>query len=390
MTNFRLALRNLLGAGTRTWLNVTVLSFAFVAIIYVQGLLQGTWRQAQDAVIRSECAGGQYWQTDYDPFDPVSLTDAHAPVPPVLADMARQGKAVPVLVTQGSIYPAGRVRPVLLKGIDPDQKLLDLPTRSLAGADGELPAFIGGQMAQSTGLKTGDLVTVEWRDAHGTFDARQLHIVQVMNTIVQEIDVGQVWLPLAQLQQMTAMEGEATLVTVSRDTKSPAAIPGWTFRSPGYLLKDMRAVIQSKSASSSIMFVILMLLAMLAIFDTQVLSIFRRRREMGTLMALGMTRGGVIRLFTIEGAMHGVLAALVAALYGIPLLVWTARTGFAMPSATQSMGFNVGSRIFPAYGAGLVLGTTILVLVVTTIVSYMPTRRISKLKPTDALRGKWT
>jgi len=390
VTNFRLALRNLLGAGTRTWLNVTVLSFAFVAIIYVQGLLQGTWRQAQDAVIRSECAGGQYWQTDYDPFDPVSLTDAHAPVPPVLADMARQGKAVPVLVTQGSIYPAGRVRPVLLKGIDPDQKLLDLPTRSLAGADGELPAFIGGQMAQSTGLKTGDLVTVEWRDAHGTFDARQLHIVQVMNTIVQEIDVGQVWLPLAQLQQMTAMEGEATLVTVSRDTKSPAAIPGWTFRSPGYLLKDMRAVIQSKSASSSIMFVILMLLAMLAIFDTQVLSIFRRRREMGTLMALGMTRGGVIRLFTIEGAMHGVLAALVAALYGIPLLVWTARTGFAMPSATQSMGFNVGSRIFPAYGAGLVLGTTILVLVVTTIVSYMPTRRISKLKPTDALRGKWT
>lgn len=390
MTTLRLALRNLLGAGTRTWLNVTVLSFAFVAIIYVQGLLQGTWRQAQDAVIRSECAGGQYWQTAYDPFDPVSLTDAHAPVPAQLADMARQGKAVPVLVTQGSIYPAGRERPVLLKGIDPDQKLLDLPTKSLAAADGELPAFIGGQMAQSTGLKTGDLVTVEWRDAHGTFDARQLHIVQVMNTIVQEIDVGQVWLPLSQLQQMTAMEGEATLVTVARDAKSPPAIPGWTFRSPGYLLKDMRALIQSKSASSSVMFVILMLLAMLAIFDTQVLSIFRRRREMGTLMALGMTRGGVIRLFTIEGAMHGVLAALVAALYGIPLLVWTARTGFAMPTATQSMGFNVGSRIFPAYGAGLVLGTTILVLAVTTIVSYMPTRRIAKLKPTDALRGKWS
>ena len=415
MTLFRLALRNLLGAGTRTWLNVTVLSFAFVAIIYVQGLLQGTWRQAQDAVIRSECAGGQYWQTAYDPFDPVSLTDAHAPLPAQLADMARQGKAVPVLVTQGSIYPADRVRPVLLKGIDPGQKLLDMPTAYLAGdtrqgtrsrteavrvmspSDSghvpvmdEIPALIGGQMAQSTGLKTGDLVTVEWRDAHGTFDARQLHIVQVMNTIVQEIDVGQVWLPLTQLQQMTAMEGEATLVTVARDAKSPPAIPGWTFRSPGYLLKDMRAVIQSKSASSSIMFVVLMLLAMLAIFDTQVLSIFRRRREMGTLMALGMTRGGVIRLFTIEGAMHGVLAALVAALYGIPLLVWTARTGFAMPTATQSMGFNVGSRIFPAYGAGLVLGTTILVLVVTTIVSYMPTRRIAKLKPTDALRGKWT
>ena len=36
------------------------------------------------------------------------------------------------------------------------------------------------------------------------------------------------------------------------------------------------------------------------------------------------------------------------------------------------------------------LGTTALVLVVTTIVSYLPTRRIAPLKPTDALRGRLT
>lgn len=390
MTTLRLALRNLLGAGTRTWLDAVVLSFSFVAIIYVQGLLEGTWRQAENAVVRSECAGGQYWLAAYDPFDPVSLTDAHAPLPAPLAEMVRQGKAAPVLITQGSIYPEDRERPVLLKGIDPDQKLLDLPTQSLAGGNGEVPAFIGSQMARSTGLKVGDNVTVEWRDAHGTFDARRIHITQIMNTIVPEIDVGQVWLPLAQLRQMNAMDGEATIVVVARDTKSFPEIPGWTFRGPDYLLKDMRELIKFKSMSSSVLYVILMLLAMLAIFDTQVLSTFRRRREMGTLMALGMTRGGVIRLFTVEGALHGVLAALVAALYGIPLLVWTARTGFAMPAATQSMGFTVAARILPEYGAGLVIGTTLLVLVVTTIVSFMPTRRIAKLKPTDALRGKWS
>jgi len=105
-------------------------------------------------------------------------------------------------------------------------------------------------------------------------------------------------------------------------------------------------------------------------------------------MAMGFTRAKVIRLFTIEGAMHAVLAALVAALYGIPFLTWFAKTGWPLPESMDSYGFAIGEKIFPVYSAGLVVGTTLLILVVTTLVSFLPTRKIAKLKPTDALRGK--
>jgi putative ABC transport system permease protein len=66
---------------------------------------------------------------------------------------------------------------------------------------------------------------------------------------------------------------------------------------------------------------------MLAVFDTQVLSIFRRQKEIGTYIALGYTRREVVGLFTVEGAMHSVLAAVVAALYGFPFLWWQAKGG---------------------------------------------------------------
>ena len=49
---------------------------------------------------------------------------------------------------------------------------------------------------------------------------------------------------------------------------------------------------------------------MLAIFDTQILSIFRRQKEIGTYVALGYTRREVVGLFTVEGTMHAVLAAI--------------------------------------------------------------------------------
>ena len=72
-----------------------------------------------------------------------------------------------------------------------------------------------------------------------------------------------------------------------------------------------------KSVGGIVLYIILLSLAMLAIFDTQVLSIFRRQKEIGTYIALGMTRGQVVGLFTIEGSLNSVLAGLLAALYGI-------------------------------------------------------------------------
>ena len=139
---------------------------------------------------------------------------------------------------------------------------------------------------------------------------------------------------------------------------------------------------------SSVFSLLVFAMALLAIFDTQVLSIFRRRREMGTLMALGMARRNLIGLFTLEGAFHGILALIVGAIYGIPLMVLTATKGIPMPDMAGATGMAMASKMYPVYGMPLWVGATALVLVTVTIVSYLPTRKVSKLKPTDALRGK--
>jgi ABC-type lipoprotein release transport system permease subunit len=384
----RLAIRNILGAGIRTWLNVLVLSLAFVAIIWTQGLYVGMGEQITHAMVDAEIGGGQYWQMQYDPYDPLSLPDAHAVIPESLQNMIEKKEATPILILQGTIYPKGRFMPVLIKGIDPKQAILTLPSHFLDQQDADLPALIGNRMSQNTGLKVGDSVTIRWRDARGTFDARDIQIVQVMNTSVQSIDQGQVWLPLSIIQELSKMSNQASLIVVAKDAQDTPTISGWNFRDLDYLLEDVKMVVKSKTVGASILYAVLMALAMLAIFDTQVLSIFRRKKEMGTLMALGFTRIRVIRLFTLEGALHGVLAALVAAMYGIPLLAMFAKQGWTLPQAMDSYGFAIGEKLFPTYSAGLIAGTTVLVLITTTIVSFLPTRKIARLKPTEALRGR--
>jgi len=389
MMLLKLAVKNLVGAGLRTWLNVFVLSLSFVLIIFTQGLIQGMNKQAEEAMIASEVGGGHLQHPAYDPYDPLSLSDAHGPIPAPLAALAASGKAAAVLVAQGTIYPEGRLYTVLIKGIDPGQSVLNIPTSFLAAPSDstEIPVLIGSRMAKTTGLKKGDTFTLQWRDARGTFDALDATVVEVFSTSVQTVDGGQIWVPLARLRAMTGLEGEATFVVLAPGTPVPRA-GDWVLRSRDDFLADLHALVKTKTVGSTIVYVIFLALAMLAIFDTQVLSIFRRRREMGTLMALGFTRGRVIGLFTLEGMLNGVLGALVAAVYGIPLLTWIARTGWAMPAGVDSYGFAIGERLFPSFGLGLVIGTTLLVLLTTTVVSFLPTRRIARLKPTDALRGR--
>ncbi len=388
MVTLKLALRNLLGAGLRTWLNVIVLSMSYVMIIMSQGIIRGWDKQATRDTIDWEIGGGQYWHQAYDPFDPFTIIDSHGIPSESIQNKIQGGELTPILVSQATIYPEGRIQSVLLKGIDPDQKVLDIPTESLNTDIGEIPAVIGTRMAKNAKLDVGDYVTVRWRDVNETFDASEIKIVGMMKTSVGNIDMGQIWIPITRLQEMLQMPGEATLMVSAKESTTLGSVDGWVFKDQDFLLQDLKAVIQSKLIGQSIFYVILLFLAMLAIFDTQIFAIFRRRKEIGTLIALGMTRNRVIRLFTMEGAIHGVLAALMSAVWGIPVLAWLASTGWAMPQAADDFGMSIAEKIYPYYSIGLVLGTTFIVMTAVTIVSFLPTRRIAKLKPTDAIRGK--
>ncbi|MGB9747271.1 MAG: ABC transporter permease [Bacteroidales bacterium] len=388
MLAFKLAYRNLIGAGLRTWLNVIVLSFSYVVIIWHKGFLDGWEQQAKTDMIMWETGAGQFWHKRYDPYDPFTLTDAHDSLSPELAKYASEGKLAPILVSQGTLYPDGRMLPVLIKGIDPRQQILSIPSRKLDTAVSVVPALVGSEMARSARLKEGDIVTLRWRDVNGTFDATDIQIVGIFQTTVPSVDIGQIWLPLDRLQAMLLMKGEATYLVLASSDGTLSSSGNWVFHSRDELLKSVDDIIKTKSIGGSVLWIILMLLAMLAIFDTQVLSIFRRRKEIGTYIALGMTRWQVVGLFTVEGAMHAFLAVIVGALYGVPLLTIQAVKGLSLPVSSGDFGISMASRIVPVYSAGLVAGTILIVVLVTTIVSFLPARKIANMSPTDALKGK--
>jgi ABC-type lipoprotein release transport system permease subunit len=300
--------------------------------------------------------------------------------------VSKKKNLAPVLIAQATAFPQGRMQSVTVRGVDPGQTVLKLPTGKLKPSDDLDYAIIGKRMAESTKLGLGDKLLIRWRDNNGTFDAREIQIAAIFKCDVPTVDKGQIYLRLDVLQKMMGMVNEATLLVAGNGFRNKV-LKEWEFKDNGYLLSDMDKLIKAKKAGGSIIEGLLLIIALIAIFDTQVLSIFRRQKEIGTYIALGMTRSQVVGIFTVEGGAHSILATVLGAVYGIPLLLLLDKVGISMEAA-QMTDIPLAEKIYPYYSLRLIIITIILVVISATIVSYLPARKISKMKPTDALKGK--
>jgi putative ABC transport system permease protein len=387
MLAFKLALRNLLAGGLKTWLNVFVLSLSFVFLVFYNGMIDGWDRQAQVDTQAWAIGEGQYWVPGYDKYDPFTMQEAHQKLSPELQQKVLAKAIVPILLREGTAYPQGRQMSVIIKGMDVNQTLLEIPIGDLKNVqDPSSALLLGRRMGETLKIKVGDELLLRWRDAHGAFDARSFKVAATFDCDVPSIDVGQVYIAIEVLREMCAMPDEASIL-VTNNTNA-TLIKGWEFQTMEVLLEDMIAIIKSKKVSAYVMTFMILLIALLAIFDTQVFSVFRRQKEIGTYIALGMTRRRVVSIFTIEGATNSILAALLAAVYGTPLFIYLAKNGIYYGDAADGTGMTIGEYIYPYYSFGLIMTAVALIVVSATIVSYLPSRKIAKINPTEALRGK--
>jgi len=238
-------------------------------------------------------------------------------------------------------------------------------------------------------LQAGDYVSARWRNVKGTFDAGDIKIIKVIDIVAPLSDRDQIWIPLERLRNMMQAPEQATIIIVEKDKTNIHSNSGdWIFKDQNFLLKDLNENISRKKIYSTFLYFILIGIALLAVFDTQVLSIFKRRKEMGTLMALGMTKWSVIILFSIEGCLTGIIAFIAGSLYGIPILYFLAKKGIVLPQMILQSQFALGLTLYPKYGLRLYVVTGLILFISVIIISFLPTRRITKLKPTDALKGK--
>jgi putative ABC transport system permease protein len=385
--NWDIARKNFYRQGMRAFLNVLVTALSIISLIFMLSLLNGFQAQATRNLVATDVGGGHYRAPGFDILSPTEWEDHTLKAAEPLLRLPDNDKAE-VLVQQGQLYPNRRLYPVQIRGVSMEQSLLSLPLDNLRKygeqIEDVIPGVVGVKMARKAHLKKGDLLTLKWRDRSGAVDARDILIVDVGDMVNPRVDDGVVWLRLDHLRSMTDRQGEVSWVAV-RDYMGP--IDGFEFQTVDALMADLLALLKQDRMNSKILWTILMILVCTSVFNTQILNIFKRQKEIGTLLALGMEPMRIVRIFTLEGALAAIWALVIAALLGVPFFIWFQGVGFDVTHLSEAS-FPIRETIYPDYQPKEIFYSLLIVVFLVVMAAWIPVKKIIRLDPTLALRGR--
>ncbi|MDD2228168.1 MAG: FtsX-like permease family protein [Candidatus Cloacimonetes bacterium] len=388
----KLAIKRILGNGWHSVINISILSIVLLGIVLIQSVYDGWSRTARRQLVAWENGNGHYEHLNYDKYDSFTIDKSYAPIPEVIQTQVDKGEAIPILVSTGMLYPKGRMTPVTIKGIPYSQSLLKIPTQYLKIRDNtslEIPVVIGQQMAKSVEINEGDTIPLRWKDVNGVFNAYDVVIAKIMRTPVPAIDVAHVWMDFAKLNELRALQNSTTIIALKNEPRSTYLGKEWRYISTEETMESTKAMINADKSGGYVILALMMFLAMVAIFDTQTLAIFKRKKEIGTLLALGMTKKQVIKLFTIEGSLYMLIGTIVTGVLGLPLFLYLGLKGIQIPQEVSNM--NIVGVIEPirSYFSPLaMLFIFIIMMAITVYSSWLPAAKIARMKATDAIKGK--
>ena len=292
--------------------------------------------------------------------------------------------------------------PVSITGLEPSiEQTLSIQAANISAGryleddDGD-NIVIGRGLAELLDVGVNDRVTLVGRRKNETMRQRTMTVVGIYDLGMRDAEKSAVFMSLAEAQSLynlrdSASEVAVTLQTVGTEkTVIPvlqALLPGYEVDSWQTLRPEMTQTIETKGAFTSVFGFIVLLIASIGILNLMLMAVFERTREMGVLAALGMKRRQILTLFLLEGALIGVVGAVIGCVLGAAVVWSLGRIGIDL-SFAQGMGeitALMGERLYPAITQQQLISRGIGVVIIAAFASLYPAWQAARKEPADAL-----
>ncbi len=350
--------------------------------VFMEGFSQNLMAMSGYVDLSLTAASGSTFRTDrIDPMRQVDGVDA------VNLQLRRN------IVLSGATAPSGRngnpIASLTITGVEPASfDSFHLPKTTggawLTDDTSGRGIVLSAPLADSLGMGVGDDLILP--TGNGTMTFRVVGVMAQMPSAAKD----ELWMSLENAQNLFSLPGQALLAEFRFKTGADAQAvtdaildaggAGWS-TAVSQTGSEFESALRMGNSVFMALGAIALLMGAFIIFVTFRTMVAEHRRDIGLLRAVGMTRGGVVRVILFEGLIQGVIGSVGG------LLVGTALT-WIMVGSIRGMWEDLTHQTLgrPALDFGLMALAIALGLVTTLVGGCVPAIGAARIQPLDALR----
>ena len=303
---------------------------------------------------------------------------------PLLERRAEVRTVSPMVSGSGLALRGEASQSIALMGVELARydRMVDLRRKLVDGAARLEPgdAIVGTELARDLGLRVGDRFSVNTGRVTDS-----MRVTGLIDLGIKDLNRRTVIVPLRSAQSLLELPGGATVLELQvADVWQAERLAAGLRQALPYKVESWQetnaqlvSALRAQSISTAVIRGVVAVVVVLGIASVLVVSVVQKQREIGILRAMGATRGQILRVFLLQGAVVGALGSVLGVLLAM-LLVWLFTTLAVGPD---------GQPMFVIHlPPGTAAYTALLATVCGVLAALAPARRAARMDPAHAIR----
>ena len=405
----RLAARGLWRTPWRSGLSLAALGFGLAVFVFAAAFTEGFLAQMQRNATGLLSGDVQVQHRDFQAEQRADLAfDADPAWLARLAQLPTVAALSPRVQVPATLGSARKSEPVTLVGLDmaADHTRYRLSQALRAGGPlrGDRDMLIGRKLAERLDARIGEKLVVTLQHARGQLAFDAFRVAGLFDTGAHGADAAMVFVNLAPARRLLALgprDATHLLLQLDEGAASPKAADAVARRAAALL--PAGATLQALAwpqlmpdvaqfaglVRHGLLIVLAIVFAMVAVMvaNAQLMSVLERRREFGTLLAIGAGGPAVLRLVMAEALLLAVLGTAAGLALGAAAAAGAGVSGIELAAAGGAATAGTSQVVHPVLSLPLLLGPAALLFLLVLAASAYPAWRAVRLDPAQALRS---
>lgn len=401
MSNLRIAGRNLSRQRRRTAMALGILVGGIASYVIAGGFIAWIFHDMRESTIHTQLGHIQIVRPGYlreglaDPYR--YLLPAHGTIGWQHDD--RILTVAPRLAFSGLASLGDATLSFVGEGIDPvaeapiSRAISMMSGDDLRSCGNDACAILGEGLAANLGAATGDTIVLLATTASGSLNAVELRIAGIFATKIKTYDDTVMRVPIHTARTLMRVDGATTwVVLLSRTDDTDTVVADLRQRLPAadfelhawHELADFyNKTVALFSRQIGVVRLLIALIVVLGISNTLTMAVMERTTEIGTAMAIGIKRRGILLQFICEGGLLGLTGGVLGVIIAAALAALISAIGIPMPPPPgMARGYIGAIAVSPA----LAWDAFLLAFGTTLLASLFPAWKASRMNIVDALR----